>query len=129
MSEMKLKQLQYETESWKRELGFMTDENIHLKNRLSDMLKNNFDNNWLEEVEIFHAQFLQEDEKIGSLRNELTELEKLLVREIFEDGMIIRKVDSKIRKLRNNIKNEEEHFTRLKQDFNNYLTENIIEHR
>jgi regulator of replication initiation timing len=54
ISDFKLKQLQYEIDSWKRLLGFMMEENIHLKIRLSEMLKNKFDNNLLEEVEIFY---------------------------------------------------------------------------
>jgi len=129
MPGLKLKQLQYETETWKRLLGFMTDENIHLKNRLSEILKNNFDHNLLEEVEIFHGSFLKEDERISLLKNEVTELDKLLVREIFEDGTIMRKVDSKLKRLRNNIKNAEAEFNRLKLNFNNYLSENIIQNR
>ncbi|HEY6064391.1 MAG TPA: hypothetical protein VIV35_12320 [Chitinophagaceae bacterium] len=129
MSVLKLKQLQFEAETWKRVLGFMTDENIHLKNRLSEILKNNFDNNLLEEVEIFHSNFLKEDEKIDLLKKEVAGLDKLLVREIFEDGTIIRQVDSKLKRLRNNIKIAEAQFTRLKTDFNNYLSENIIQNK
>ncbi len=129
MPELKLKQLQFETETWKRVLGFMTDENIHLKNRLSEILKNNFNPNLLEEVEIFHNNFLKEDERIDVLKKEVTGLDKLLVREIFEDGTIIRQVDSKLKRLRNNIKIAEAQFTRLKMDFNNYLSENIIQNR
>ena len=129
MSVSKLKQLQYEAETWKRMLGFITDENIHLKNRLSEILKENFDNNLLEEVEIFHSHFLKEDERIGLLKNEVIELDKLLVREIFEDGTIIRQVDNKIKRLRRIIKNAEAQFTRLKTNFNNYLSENIIQIR
>ncbi len=129
MPELKLKQLQFEADTWKRELGFMTDENIHLKNRLSEILKNNFDNNLLEEVEIFHNNFLKEDERIGLLKTEVAELDKLLAREIFEDGHIIRQVDSKLKRLRRNIKNAEAQFSRLKMGFNNYLSENIIQNR
>lgn len=129
MPELKLKQLQYETETWKRLLGFMTDENIHLKNRLSEILKNKFDKNLLEEVEIFQTNFIKEDEQISLLRNEVAELDKWLVREVFEDGSIIRQVENKLKRLRSNLKNAETHFTKLKIDFNNYLSENIIQNR
>lgn len=129
MPELKLKQLQYETETWKRLLGFMRDENIHLKNRLSEILKDNFNNNLLEEIEIFQTHFIKEDDQIHLLRNEVVELDKLLVREIFENGTIIRQVDNKLKRLRRNIKNAESQFTRLKIDFNNYLSENIIQNR
>jgi regulator of replication initiation timing len=125
MPEMKLKQLQYEADTWKRLLGFMMDENIHLKNRLSEILKDGFNENLLGEVEIFQSRFVKEDAMIALLRNEVAELEKLLVREIFEDGRIIKEVERKLKKLRNNIKNAETEFGNLKSQFNSYLSENI----
>jgi regulator of replication initiation timing len=125
MPELKLKQLQYESDTWKRVLGFMMEENIYLKNRLSEILKDKFDKNLLEQVEGFQSSFVKEDEMIGLLRNEVAELDKLLVREIFEDGTIIKKVDAKLKHMRHNIKNAEKEFSRLKSDFNNYLSENI----
>jgi hypothetical protein len=105
----------------------MTDENIHLKNRLSEILKNSFDNDLLEEAENFHGNFLKADERISLLKNEVTEFDKLLVREIFEDGSIIRQVNDKLKRLRNNLKSAESEFTRLKMGFNNYFLENIIQ--
>lgn len=125
MPELKLKQLQYEAETWKRLLGFMMDENIHLKNRLSEILKDGFDNNLLDEVETFQSRFVKEDELIGLLRNEVAELDKLLVREAFEDGAIIKQVDRKLKKLRDNIQNAEKQFGKLKTEFNSYLSENM----
>ena len=129
MSELKLKQLQFETDTWKRLLGFMSDENIHQKNRLSEILKNQFDINLLEEIENFQSRFLMEDERIGLLIKEVTVLDKLLVREIFEDGSLIRQVDTQLKRLRKNIKYAEAQFTKMKMDFNNYLSENIILNR
>lgn len=125
MPELKLKQLQYEADTWKRLLGFMIDENIHLKNRLSEILKDGFDNNLLDEVESFQSRFVNEDQMIGLLRNEVAELDKLLVREAFEDGSIIKQVDKKLKKLRDNIQNAEKQFGKLKSEFNSYLSENI----
>jgi regulator of replication initiation timing len=125
MPELKLKQLQYEADTWKRLLGFMMDENIHLKNRVSQILKDRFDENLLEEVEVFQSSFIKEDALIGLLRNDVAELDKLLQKEVFEDGMIIKNVESKLKKLRHNIKNAEKQFGKLKMDFNNYLSENI----
>jgi regulator of replication initiation timing len=125
MPELKLKQLQYEADTWKRLLGFMMDENIHLKNRISQILKDRFDENLLEEVEVFQNNFVKEDALIGLLRNDVAELDKLLQKEVFEDGTIVKNVESKLKKLRHNIKNAEKQFGKLKMDFNNYLSENI----
>jgi len=126
MPELKLRQLQFESDSWKRLLGFIIDENIHLKNRLSEVLKNGFGGNWLEEMEIFHNQLVKEDDRIGLLRNEIAELDRLLVREVFEDGRVIKDIDRRLKKLRHNITNTEEQFGKLKMEFNSFLTENIL---
>ena len=125
MPELKLKQLQYESDTWKRLLGFMMDENIHLKNRLSEVLKDNFDKNLLEGVEGFQNNFIKEDELIGLLRNDVAGLDKLLEREIFEDGKIVNEIDKRLKNLRNNIVYAEKQFGKLKLEFNNYLSENI----
>lgn len=125
MPEMKLKQLLYESDTWKRLLGFMMDENIHLKNRISDILRNGFDKNLLEEMENFQSRFIKEDQLIGLLRHEMAELEKLLVREVFEDGKILKEIDRKLRIFRNNIIAAEVQFGKLKMEFNSYLSANI----
>lgn len=125
MPEMKLKQLLYESDTWKRLLGFMMDENIHLKNRISDILRNGFDKNLLEEMENFQSRFIKEDQLIGLLRHEMAELEKLLAREVFEDGKILKEIDRKLRIFRNNIIAAEVQFGKLKMEFNSYLSANI----
>ena len=125
MPELKLKQLQYESDSWKRLLRFMMDENIHLKNRLSEVLKDQFDKNLLVEVEVFQNNFIKEDGLVALLRNDVAELDKLLVREICEDGKIINEIDRRLNNLRNNIMNAELQFGKLKSEFNSYLLENM----
>ena len=125
MPELKLKQLQYESDTWKRLLGFMMDENIHLKNRLSEVLKDKFDKNLLVEIEGFQNNFIKEDELIVLLRNDVAGLDKLLEREIFEDGKIVNEIDRRLKNLRNNIVYAEKQFGKLKLEFNNYLSENI----
>ena len=85
MPELKLKQLQYERDTLKRLLDFMIVENVHMKNRLSEVLQDKFDKNLLKGIEFFQSTFLKEDELIGLLRNDFAELNKLLVIEIFEN--------------------------------------------
>jgi hypothetical protein len=125
MQTKKLKQLQYESDTWKRTLGFLIDENIHLKNRLSEILKEQFDNNLLDEVEVFQNKFIQEDKLISLIRNDVAEIDKLLTREIFEDSKIATQFDKNLQMVRNNILNAEKEFSRLKLEFNGYLSENI----
>ena len=125
MPDLKLKQLQYESDTWKRLLGFLMDENIHLKNRLSDVLNEEFDKDLLLEIEDFQMNFIKEDQLIGLLRNDVAGIDKLFEKEIFEDGKTLNEIDRKLKNLRNNIEYAEKEFRRLKLEFNNYLSENI----
>lgn len=125
MPALKLKQLQYETDTWKRLLAFMMDENIHLKIRLSEILKDNFDVKKLEVAEDFQSNFIKEDELIGLLRNDIAELDKLFGMKIFEDGWLINEIDIKLKNLRNNIITAERRFGKLQVDFNSYLSQNL----
>lgn len=125
MPALKLKQLQYETDTWKRLLAFMMEENIHLKIRLSEILKDNFDVKKLEVAEDFQSNFIKEDELIGLLRNDIAELDKLFGMKIFEDGWLINEIDIKLKNLRNNIITAERRFGKLQVDFNSYLSQNL----
>lgn len=127
LPELKLIQLQYEINTWKRLISFMSEENVQLKNRLSEVLKNKFDKNLLEEVEIFYTNIIKEDELFVLLRNEINELDNLLVRKVFEEEEeeVMKKFEKKFRRFSNNIKNSEKQFGKLKMNFNNYLTINI----
>lgn len=125
MPDSKLRQLQYETDTWKRLLGFMVEENIHLKNRIAEILKNGFSKDKLEVVEEFQTKFIKQDDLVKLLRNEVVELDKLLVREIFEDGKILHTVNKKLLNVRSNVILAEKDFTSLKLSFNNYLLEEL----
>jgi hypothetical protein len=106
-------------------LGFMTEENIHLKNRISEILKDQFNKNMLEEVEIFHTDFIKEDILIGFLRHDVALIDKLMAKDKFDDGEIDRIINKKLKKLHKNIIIAERHFGKLKWSFNNYLSENL----
>lgn len=125
LHEPRIRQLQYETDTWKRLLGFLMDENVHLKNRLAEILKDNFNKTLLEEVDNFQGRFVKEDDLISLLRHDLAEIDTLLLREIFEDGILSREVRVKMNKLRHNMVNAERQFSRLKLEFNSYLSENM----
>jgi hypothetical protein len=127
MLELKFKQLQYEIDTLKRLLGFMTDENNHQKNRLSEFLKNHFEGSQLDELEYFQELFVKEDEQIAIIKNEVNNLEKILVREIFENGNIIRMLVSGLKNIRTKMNKEEKQQAKLKHDFSNYLSENILQ--
>lgn len=124
MTELKLMQLRHEINTWKRMLGFMQEENVHLKNRLSDVLKDRFNKNMLDGVEFFQTNFIREDEVIGLLKNEVAEVENILQSEIFMNENIY-PIGRKFEKVRKNIDAAERDFTKINIDFNKYLSENI----
>lgn len=126
MPELKFNKIQLETESWKRSLGFMAEENTRFKNKLSEILKDRFDKNLLEEVDNFQSRFIKEDALIHLLRNDVAEMERLLEREAFEYRRTIKEIDKSLKKLRNNMRVAENQFGRLKSAFNNFLSENIL---
>ena len=126
MPELQIQQLQFEINALKRLLAFMMDENVHLKNRIPEILKNSFENKMLGKVEIFHNRFIMEDELIGMLRNNVAELDKLLqVQKVVEDKKSIHDIEKKVRKLSFNMENTESQFMKLKADFNTFLLENV----
>jgi len=125
MPEIQLKQLQSESESWKRILGCMIEENINLKNKVTEIVKNGIDKNQLEDVEEFQNSFIQEDALIGLMRNEVAEFDKMILREPVEDGSIMSDLYKKLTQLRHNITVSEGHFSKLRTQFNVYLLNNI----
>ncbi|MBL7747978.1 MAG: hypothetical protein JNM19_11150 [Chitinophagaceae bacterium] len=123
MQFFKIKRLQYETDTWKRLLFFLMEETVQLKNLLTEILKEDFHNNCLPELEDFQTRFIKQDERIQLLRHEVAEFDRLLQREIIEDGQLKKAVDRKINQLRNNITNAEQEFNQLQAAFNSYLLE------
>jgi hypothetical protein len=121
MPAIKLKELQYETDSWKSRLAFMKEENILFKNKISEILSNGFDRNLLEDVEEFQNRFIKADEVIGLLRNDIAEIDKLLIREIFEDGKILKEIELKFKRFRNHLIVAQRQFDTLKKEFNSFL--------
>ena len=124
MTELKLKQLRYEINTWKRMLGFMQEENVHLKNRLSDVLKDRFNKNMLDGVEFFQTNFIKEDEVIGLLKSEVAEVENILKWNLITDENIF-PTSKRMETVRNNIDAAEKDFSKINNDFNKYLSENI----
>lgn len=74
-------QHQVRLEMWKRLLNSRKTENVMLKSRLANILKNNYTQNSLEEIEDFQTRFVTEDEMIDLLRKEVDELIRLQYRD------------------------------------------------
>ena len=125
MPDPKIKQLQCQSESWKRILGFMREENAYMKDCVSELAKNEVHIDLLDKLEIFQNRFVKADELISLLRDEVNELENLLNRDIFENGNMMKMADKRFRKVKANIETTQQDFAKLLQDFNNYVLETL----
>jgi hypothetical protein len=123
--QVKLEQVKFETGSLKRLLTFIVEENIQLKNRISDILKNSFERRMLHQMETFQNRFIMEDELISLLRNDAAQLERQLQQYVTDDEVTINEINRKLRKLSYNIEAAENHFIKLRTDFNVFLASHI----
>jgi hypothetical protein len=125
MHAIRFDQLKYECYSWERILTFYTLENIHQKNRLSEILKKKISADFLIEIEEYHSKFIRNDEFIYSFKHDLG----ILVRNInlaeennLEMNAII---DYQITDIRIHIAVFVQEFNSIQQQFNKCLYDYI----
>lgn len=125
MPALKIRQLEYESNGWKRTLVFLTDENIHLKNRLSEILQEKSGKDLLINAENFQTSFLRQDALIGLLKNDISQFDKLLISELLADEIFEASVELFCQNIRIKINSLKKQFDQIKTEFNEYLLENI----
>ncbi|CAN5510971.1 hypothetical protein BH11BAC5_BH11BAC5_00370 [soil metagenome] len=119
----KFKQLQVEQDTWKQLLGYMMEENIHLKNRITEILKYKPNRILLDDVENFQSHFIMEDEMISILRNDLANIEKLFAEAGDGNQKMVEQINDRLQRLRENIMLAEAQFNSLKIEFDRYLSQ------
>ena len=126
-AEAKIKQLQHQSETWKRDLGFVVEENVALKNRLAEIIANDeVTPEFLERIEAYQNEFISKDEVLRLIFSEIKEWDKLLVKERYLDGSQPNgKLIAMQKKLSRAIESFMNEFSRLKFDFNNYMSETL----
>ena len=126
-AEAKIRQLQHQSETWKRDLGFAGEENVALKNRLAEIISNSqVSPEVLERIEVYQNNFVGKDETLRLIFSEIKEWDKLLVREQYLDGKETNgKLIAMQKKLSRAIESFMNEFSRLKFDFNNYMSETL----
>lgn len=127
MIDLKLKQIQHEVETWQRMLLYMQDENIHLKIRLSEVLKDRFDKKMLEVVEGFQSKFIMQDDLMNSLKKEVAAIEESVYPKKYLSTIIKAPSEKVITAIRDNLEIAEKMFVDVRAAFNHYLSENIWE--
>ncbi|WP_407527625.1 hypothetical protein PDL71_07690 [Lacibacter sp. MH-610] len=116
-----LSQYRHENDSWKRYLQFIQQENNFLKNRLSQVLQLDTDVDFLERAEFFQSKFLAEDETVHLLRQDVHEIEHLLLKDMSDDNNSMNNLRKKFWKLSRDMETVERQFNKLKSDFNTFL--------
>ena len=126
-AEAKIKQLQHQSETWKRDLGFVVEENVALKNRLAEIIANDeVTPEFLERIEAYQNEFIAKDEVLRLIFSEFKEWEKLLVKERYlDDSQTNGKLIAMQKGLSRAIESFMNEFSRLKFDFNNYMSETL----
>jgi hypothetical protein len=81
----------------------------------------------VDELEMFQSRFVEEDQFIAYVRNDLREFDRLLVRETFEDGKLYKKLTAHQKSLRKIIRHAEKNFNKLKSDFHVFVMETLEE--
>jgi len=116
-------QFEHENQAWERSLEFFKQENILLKYRLSEMVDNIEENNFLQMAEYFQNELLMKDEILNELTKCLQELSGKIPGGNGEQGA--KRKNRKRDGLRQDILQFEKKFLVFAKDFNERLIHNI----
>lgn len=116
-----LRQFVYESEEWGRLLAFLKQENVFYKSRLAEALNTVEDDEFVEEAEKFNEDFLSQDRIIDFLTEELNAHNKLLQKDWYVDGEVLKDVIRHQKRLRTDIEKAEEIFSGIKKNFAGFL--------
>lgn len=108
-----------EINSWLKKLDVLQQRNVSLKNKLTEVIKNDVDHAVLEHVEYFLNNFINKDAVFALLRYDIAE--QLKAANKIDEGKTVEILDSKQKKLRQDILKMEQEFTKLELDFNDYI--------
>ena len=116
-----LRQFVYESEEWGRLLAFLRQENVFYKSRLAEALNSVEDYEFVQEAEKFNEDFVSQDRIIDFLMEELRAHDKLLQKDWYADGEILKDVIRRQKKMRTDIEKAEEIFSGVKKNFAGFL--------
>lgn len=105
---------------WRHLLGERMEENLLLKNKLANIITNNYDQNLLEKIEDFQSRLICEDELIYSLRQVVNELENLIKNNWLEDEKFSKMIHLRVVWLQKVMAYSSVRFCDLKSGFNEF---------
>ena len=116
-------QFVHENKTWLRLLEFFKQENTVLKNRLAEVLDHKNNKEFLALAEHFQNMFIIKDEFIDELRHDVNGQVQVLTGK--DKPVLDQKIVKKQEKLRNEMEYMETDFSKLKNEFNRYLSTNL----
>lgn len=117
----KYKQFLYEADSWQRLFEYMQTENIFMKYRLAQIVKEDLGESVPEEIESFQNQFIMQDKLIDFFRNDLVKYIDQLRKKQNDDLTRHRDLLIKQRRLRKEIEIAELKFSKMRMDYNSFF--------
>lgn len=114
MDIVKNNQIKHEHMSWLRLIEFFRQENALLKYRLSEMVDDSEDRQFLQTAEYFQNEFLMKDEALKKLIKELQDYSDIIQNKPELSKQLIEAHNN----LRNDILHFEEKYTLLSKEFN-----------
>jgi hypothetical protein len=124
----KLDQYQHENMTWARSLDFFKQENAYLKDRLTEVVDKTSDRYFLAQAEHFQNQFIIKDEFIDELKHDVNE-QCRMIRDFAKKIVINGSAETLTavqEKLRDQMRYLEKDFASLRNEFNTYLTAQIL---
>lgn len=113
-------ELQAEVAAWRKKLNSRMEENVSMKNNIAEILKEEYDQYCLNEIEDFQTNSIREDEIIGILRMEVAELDDLLTNNNLDSMKLKDSLDETIKKLRNDMTYSENQFDSFISSFRDF---------
>lgn len=128
MSEPLAKQIQYECDFFKHLTRYVADETTGMKNRIAEVLKEDFDRGMLDGIEYFQNECMKTDEIVGIIRNDITQLNGYLSdkEQLLNNRKQIQNVRSALSQKALTV---EMRFQELQVEFNTFLFDNFEQHR
>ncbi len=118
----KPEQFHHENQTWGRAIDFFKQENSFLKTRLSEVVDQQTDKDFMALAEQFQNRFILKDEFIDELKHDINAQEMLLKESFLKGTFLLNEKNVKRQdKLRNEMEYLEKDFARLKNEFNKYL--------
>ena len=119
---MKLREFQSETDSWIRTLHVLQAENVNLKHRLAEVVRNGISQELLQNLEYYQNFFLEEDHVLLLFYNDIKKQGSMLRHKSLEEKSIENGIVKKQKQLRQELAKVEMMFYKKKSGFYELIT-------